>query len=395
MFRFVILTLVTSILYSSEVSNGLTPKGKAKTLVLTEDLRFGGEEEDDVYLWSGVDVRLSAGPNGHIYVCDTGEDRILAFDAQGQFIRTIAGKGSGPGEYQRLKSFYVLEDGRALGLDTHNDIGRLFWYDDKMKFSKQQKAQGDVAYINISLNGSISSIRAIEFQAETREITLIKGIMDDKFQIVRRTSEVTIPVWDGNRAMDPEYLTNRYSQLMALPFVNKGVTAIDQQNRAYTARGDRYEIHRWHGSFVQPELVIKKMAKPKMRSQEEIDHFIDEQLEKFHEPMPTQFRSMVTRNMIVKAYEKAEIPPTHNPILGLIPMPDGHLLVVTSQEAGTSKLDIFDRKGVFVGEAKVSGNSLLDTQNNPKACFRNGFLYVMEIDEDGTYQAVRYKYAVK
>jgi len=43
------------------------------------------------------------GPRGEYLVCDEGDRRIVAFDSEGQFIRSFGRRGSGPGEFQSIQ----------------------------------------------------------------------------------------------------------------------------------------------------------------------------------------------------------------------------------------------------------------------------------------------------
>lgn len=97
--------------------NGLLPTGKRYTLVLEENLRIGSEKGAE-FLWTTVGTTVQTDKKGFMYVCDPKEKRITVINSDGDFVRHIGRPGQGPGEFQTLSSFQVLNDGRGVAFQA-------------------------------------------------------------------------------------------------------------------------------------------------------------------------------------------------------------------------------------------------------------------------------------
>lgn len=63
---------------------------------------------------------LTVGPDGTVYVADTGDKRVQVFGPQGQFLREWGGGGSAPGQLDEPVGLALDPDGRVLVADTWN-----------------------------------------------------------------------------------------------------------------------------------------------------------------------------------------------------------------------------------------------------------------------------------
>ncbi|MCC7004120.1 MAG: hypothetical protein IT357_18340 [Gemmatimonadaceae bacterium] len=88
---------------------------------LTADLRIGSEE-DGPTLFSWV-KGLEVDSLGRMFIYEQTDQEIRLFDRDGQFIRLIARKGSGPGEILNAEGIQLARDGRLWIRDEAN--GRL------------------------------------------------------------------------------------------------------------------------------------------------------------------------------------------------------------------------------------------------------------------------------
>jgi hypothetical protein len=86
---------------------------------LVLDLSIGVAEGADVYIFGDV-TDISVGQDGAMYVVDRSVPAIRMYDAGGRFVRTIGGKGRGPGEYISPAALAVASDGRLLLWDPGN-----------------------------------------------------------------------------------------------------------------------------------------------------------------------------------------------------------------------------------------------------------------------------------
>ncbi|RMH15701.1 MAG: hypothetical protein D6701_09800, partial [Gemmatimonadetes bacterium] len=78
--------------------------------VLEADLRIGAFEGEGPEVFGDVRA-VDADAEGNIYVLDFPASEIRVFDAQGRHLRTIGGKGEGPGEISASTGFALAADG--------------------------------------------------------------------------------------------------------------------------------------------------------------------------------------------------------------------------------------------------------------------------------------------
>ena len=64
---------------------------------------------------------LSVNRNGHLMVCDSGNDRVQVFELSGKFLTTFGTKGSGNGQFYYPVSTANLSDGRIVVSDGLNN----------------------------------------------------------------------------------------------------------------------------------------------------------------------------------------------------------------------------------------------------------------------------------
>lgn len=74
--------------------------------------------------WGPRDVAV--GPDGLVYVADTGNKRIQVFTAAGEYVRTIGSSGSGAGQLNEPVGLAVHSDGRVFVADTWNRRVQVF-----------------------------------------------------------------------------------------------------------------------------------------------------------------------------------------------------------------------------------------------------------------------------
>jgi len=89
------------------VRYGPLPQGAVTGVPM--DLRLGAEDGDPHYIFG--DVRgIESGRDGTIYVLDYQASEVRAFDREGRYLRTVAGKGEGPGEITEANGIVLARD---------------------------------------------------------------------------------------------------------------------------------------------------------------------------------------------------------------------------------------------------------------------------------------------
>ncbi len=100
------------------------------------DLQFGSLEGDDP-AFAFADIRgIQASSNGDVYVLDFQAAEVRVFDSTGRHLRTILGRGEGPGEIGEANGIFLSGDtllwipdhsqGTIIGVDLHGEEIRRF-----------------------------------------------------------------------------------------------------------------------------------------------------------------------------------------------------------------------------------------------------------------------------
>jgi len=91
----------------------------ADTVRLVEELRIGALEGPEELTFGRVD-ELVPDAKGGIDIFDSQAIALRRYDSAGKFVKTIGGKGQGPGEYNQLLGLGRLSDGRLVAYDGRN-----------------------------------------------------------------------------------------------------------------------------------------------------------------------------------------------------------------------------------------------------------------------------------
>lgn len=77
------------------------------------------------YFHEPSDIEVD-GARSLIYIVDTGSNRVLVFDFQGEFLRAIGNKGQGPGEFMRATGACLIPEGGLAVADFGNNRIQVF-----------------------------------------------------------------------------------------------------------------------------------------------------------------------------------------------------------------------------------------------------------------------------
>ena len=397
---FIVFLLAGPLFAQKIVENGRQPSGKAKTLLLKEDLRFGTDEEGEEYLWAISSVKIVPDKRGHMFIPDQKERRILEFDANGKYVATVAKGGNGPGELQGILALDILADGHWVALDgPAMGMPKIKTFSDEFKYldEKLPVGFGLVPFnIDFSPKGDVLSAAYASFDQSAGKLLIKNGILSKDLEVVHE-------IWSAEQKM-PNFgnlQNNDWAKLIAerLKLFYKGIGygVFDAEGNVYTAVGERYEITKWTPDMKTKTMVIKRQYKPIANSPEHLRGYVDFLVESMS--LAPAFQDMINTQTMERALTLSEPPVTKQPIFGLIPMEDGGLMVIHDFDMGTRICvgDLFDREGKFIGQVTVPDYGLMSHdlgQFRPRMLFRNGFAYTILTDDEGDHRAVRYDYSL-
>jgi DNA-binding beta-propeller fold protein YncE len=113
----------------------------AITLSLASDeviWSFSSFGEDD-FFYGPSDIEVDPA-RSLIYVADSMNNRVLVFDFQGKFVRSIGNQGQGPGEFAKPTGIHILKDSGLVVADFDNY--RIQTFDKEGRFVKALNTKG-------------------------------------------------------------------------------------------------------------------------------------------------------------------------------------------------------------------------------------------------------------
>lgn len=93
--------------------------------MLVPEVSIGEMEGPDEYLFGRI-WSLAVDDDRNVYVFDEQAQHVRVFDAAGVYLRTLGGRGEGPGEFNRAEAVAVFPDGRLAVRDPGNMRVQVF-----------------------------------------------------------------------------------------------------------------------------------------------------------------------------------------------------------------------------------------------------------------------------
>ena len=109
-------------LYVTDVTAGQVVVFDKETTVEVRRIGTRGSADGQLFLPTNIAVA----PSGHILVSDTGNFRVVEFDATGKFLRNLGSLGRAPGQFARPKGIAVDREGRMYVVDTAFENVQIF-----------------------------------------------------------------------------------------------------------------------------------------------------------------------------------------------------------------------------------------------------------------------------
>ena len=392
--RFLLVCFVVCGLASAGDALISKPVGGAKSLVLTPELVFGAEDDDET-LWGSASTMVDVDARGVIYVCDTMERRVLAFDQEGKFLRLIARAGEGPGELLEPVAFRIFEDGSAGTVEKAGGgiMVRQQRFDTSMTYKSETEAHMIMEAPVLSPLGDRLTAFFVEHDRKAKVTRYRTALLDADLQVLRMFSDHSGPLPDRSKLMSGAYWSKRLADNLARSYKGYGVFNFDQQGRLYSAGTAEYKITRWDKTGQKAEQTFERKYKPIAFNDDQLDAYVESLLEQIMED--PDLAELITPAIIEKAVRDSQPPAAKNPVFGMVVMEDGHLLVVHNVDLidRTNTADIFGSDGTYKGQIQLPDFALLRPFAGlylPRMIFRGGKAYTVQTDEDGDNRVIRY-----
>ena len=384
------------------VDNGETPKQRY-TLGLQEELRFGADEDEDHYIWAGA-VQVFPRENGDMWVTDPQGKRILVFDAGGKLKKEMARPGQGPDEIANgITAACPTPEGGLAVLDGQPGtltVIKLFGEDGHYKRTINPGFSVIPQYVDFSHDMKYMGCQYVGIDGAKGLWKTNAGIFalkESGLEEIKNLSSNSRPMPNFQQGMgDPAFWEKFFTDQFKVYVAGVGLFVWNHRGQLMTADTNTYEVTIWNEDLTAPERVISRKYKPRMANEAHINGLVDNLAGAFQgNPM---FGKLITKPLLKRAVDKAEFPPAKNPLLGLIPMPEGNFLAIHDADFGTrmSAVDIYNQKGQYLGTEEKGDFAFYNPGTNlAMMYFTKTHAYTAEQDEEGEYRVVRYAYKLR
>jgi hypothetical protein len=214
------------------------PRDGREIYSFEEDLNIGLEEGDEHYqLYRPQDIKVT--DDGDIYVIDWRENHLRVYDKDGKYLRTVAQKGRGPGEFETPASFDFLSDGSLVLLDGRNRQVSIL--DKNGVYQSGFKVEGYCR--NLIVDGQDQLYWEKTLPKEVDVIGLTQ-IIEDKLNIYCSDLDGRLlhdfGVYRGNKMRYTR--TKQGSMSSSSPFSHTTVWTVDEEGKLYIGYNEKYRL---------------------------------------------------------------------------------------------------------------------------------------------------------
>jgi len=333
-------------------------------LVFEQDLSIGNEEDNNYLFYRPYGLGMDS--QGNIYVMDTGNYRIQKFNSSGEYLQTIGKKGQGPGEFDRMQSFYI--DGEdSIYVSSGKKIQK---FNDKGEFEKSIPLASQIYDFWVSPDDFVYGL-VYSSTEEGRVRKIMKITMEGKeVEEIAQFAATKVVSRKSGEETAAFLIYHAYNHSLPLvPFQNQGLVY------AHSANYSLFHLN----SYGELDLVIKKNEPYQSISKREKDKIIQDIKDHISD------RGQKLPDDVI---EQACQFPAHRPFFSELAV-DGQGRIYVRRirsvfdEKETHEFDIFSPEGYYLYKTEIDFTPSL---------IENGFVYRIKSDEDsGTVKIIRYR----
>lgn len=344
----------------------------ASSSLASTHLILGGDDEEQVMIY--YPRQVEEGPDGNLYILDTGDSFIKVFSTEGEHLRNLAGPGEGPGEFQRT-------DGATFG----------FTCDDKLYFTEYF---GGHHWITIlELNGDL--VRVISPDLDVGfGIAAAHALPDGRFLVQFTYSStptaekdyflyhqpLSLALMDEQGEIGAEIVHTKNVKYISpspnggtsnLPFTPSFTWTVDENNQVLWSDGMTPSISIYDTGGTLLRELETHLPKAEKVSSKDLKQWREQREEMMMDQNPSWWNRF---GSVIKHYDK---PLYNKPILQRITStPDGNFLVggETGNEEAPAIHWLLDNQGAVIYSFTAAIWRLR---------FSDHFLFFFSADEDG------------
>jgi hypothetical protein len=333
-------------------------------LVLEQDLSLGNEEDENYFFYRVYGLEVDS--QGNIYVMDAGNFRIQKFSSDGEYLQTIGKKGQGPGEFDRMQSFYIDGEG-SIYVSSGMKIQK---FNDKGGFEKSIPLASQIYDFWVSPDDFIYGL-VYSSTEEGRVRKVVKIDMEGKeVEEIAQFSVTKVVTRKSGEETAAFLISHTYNHSLPL--------AAFQHHDLIYAHSSEYSLFHLN-SHGELDCIINKNEPYQSISNREKDKIIQGIKDHISD------RGQKWPDGVI---EQACQFPAHRPFFSDLAVDDQGRIYVRRvrsvlDEKETHEFDIFSADGYYLYKTEIDFSPSM---------IENGFIYRIKTDEEaGTVRIVRYR----
>lgn len=361
-----------------DVENGFEPK-EPKAFNLVRDLTLGGIDAEDMDLFSSTTSVVPAA-DGTLYVLDSGNFRVVVYDAKGKYVRHFGSKGPGPGEFAEPVAMTFDHQGHLMIFDTGtHKMSRMTVageFIESQSFSNS--VHGIFRPVGLPDGGVVLTCYRL---GNGMQMNYEQVIWNANLEVRARLLELPIPPLDWEKANNPQFWVDflRYQ----LEIVASGwPMQVVVDDRIVTMRTADYV-----GQFVDAKgkrlSGFKKQFKPKVANDEARELLCEPTWQDLAgNPALADYMKVSTFTRAMDGLESLTRLP---PAMGLANVKGGFAVLADYDPlARRGAVDVFNKEGTLLASMPFEGTYHFFTG-------AGSYIYTVGPDEDDAVVVERYR----
>ncbi|MCB1049023.1 MAG: hypothetical protein H6510_00905 [Acidobacteria bacterium] len=296
------------------------------------------------YAFLGPDAMVHGDANGNILIVDPLSNGVWLLDSEGKLLRTVAQKGSGPGEFSGLLDM-VPRGQDAVALEVERVVAQIHAFDGGYHFLDQKTKLGSsLILIQAAISPVSNQFTASYILLEAPGKKAGTAIFNFDFEVQNLIQETQVAV-ESQR--DRRFWVNHLAGNLERFFKTRTHFCYDQKGNLYSALCREPSIQKWDLG-VKKSKQISFSHSPQMRSETDQEILVDALLEEIR--ADRELMEIITPAVVAEAIQQAEIPTTKDTILGIFALRPDLLMVVRELDLMSGKAN-----AILVSESGSQG----------------------------------------